>query len=59
MLKTYTEIIGSELPIYTSKPKNENYVFEEEKSSKLNYELIGYYLYDSKNELYKALYKSI
>ena len=56
MLKTYTEILGSELPIYTSKPNDDIYVFNDEKKKNCKYELIGYYLYDTENDFYKDLF---
>ncbi|MDK9847694.1 hypothetical protein P1A20_14030 [Staphylococcus equorum] len=59
MLKTYTEIIGSELPIYVSKSESSNLVFRDEREKQIRYELAGYYLYSAKKELYKELYKPI
>ncbi|WP_436868511.1 hypothetical protein [Staphylococcus equorum] len=59
MLKTYTEIIGSELPIYVSKSESSNLVFRDEREKQTRYELAGYYLYSAKKELYKELYKPI
>ena len=59
MLKTYTEIIGSELPIYITKSETSKLLFSEELNKNLKYEVAGYYLYNAKKELYKELYKPI
>lgn len=56
MLKTYTEIIGSEMPIYTKKPSDKDVEFYENIDKSQTYELIGYLLVDVKNDLYKGLY---
>ncbi len=57
MLKTYTEIIGSEMPIYTKKPSDNDVEFYENIDKSQTYELIGYLLVDVKNDLYKGLYR--
>lgn len=59
MLKTYTEIIGSELPIYISKSENSELLFIEELDKNIKYKIAGYYLYNAKKELYKEVYKPI
>lgn len=59
MLKTYTEIIGSELPIYITKSETSELLFLEELDKNLKYEVAGYYLYNAKKDLYKELYKLV
>lgn len=56
MLLTYTEILGSELPIYTSLSANSDLLFREDLKSEEEYEIAGYYLYDTSRDLYKELY---
>ncbi|UBH09792.1 hypothetical protein [Macrococcus armenti] len=60
MKLTYTEIIGSELPIYTIKA-DDLFLAEEvqERSKEKRYNLVGYLLVDEVNQLYKALYKEV
>lgn len=60
MLYNYTEIIGSELPIYLS--KTEDLMTAEDVTLNKNdkrYSLVGYLLVDEKNHLYKPVYKEL
>lgn len=59
MFKTFTEILGSDLPIFDEVPKELNYVISTEKKASQEYELVGYYLFDSKLGLYQNVYKQL
>ncbi|MCL4579442.1 hypothetical protein [Staphylococcus aureus] len=59
MFKTFTEILGSDLPIFEELPEELNYVTSKERKASQEYELVGYYLFDSKLGLYQNVYKQL